>query len=71
MSVLCSASLHDPVFPHPWVPIGKAHAEGCYLPLCPHQVLWGPRKLWGLTHTLTPSAAYNLGPRCPELGLPT
>lgn len=41
-----------------------SHAEGRYLPLCPHQVLGGPRKPWGLTLTLTPNAACELGPGC-------
>lgn len=39
-----------------------SHAEGRYLPVCPHQDLGGPRKPWGLTHTLTPNAACELGP---------
>ena len=44
-------------------------AEGCCLPLFPHQGLWGPRKPWGLTHTLTPQSCLWLGPRMSWVGL--
>lgn len=63
-----SGSRESPVFFILMWPVGVSwvwhgtHAEGWCLPLCPHQVLWGPRKPWGLTHTLTPSAACDSGP---------
>lgn len=69
VSVRCSTTYVTLLPPPgvPWVWRGT-HAEDWYLPLCPHQVLWGPRKPWGLTHTLTPSAACDSGPGCPGLG---
>lgn len=58
---ILNVTLTSPAMGVPWVCRGT-HAECWCLPLCPHQILWGPRKLWGLTHTLTPSAACDLGP---------
>lgn len=63
-------NLFSPTHGHPWVWHGTP-AEGCCLPLFPHQGLWGPRKPWGLTHTFTPKSCLWLGPGCPGLGWPT